>query len=225
MRVITLRHLPNFLFSRLGINNLVLPLYAIFNLFPKVLFNILMLRHQCRESRFTRVDLGFLCTITLGQFEELFNLIFTLFALRASLVVQLGSVRCGLRVGRGLKRQYTVKRTPVMTTHERLLMRSAYSLDLLLQLPQHSISRAQLGPKVFAWCRTCSATRIALLLAVLLLGIRIATIGGAIGGLLLAIPTVTALLAVAGRLGVILWLLRVGVAAACLRDYAVGGGV
>lgn len=91
-------------------------------------------------------------------------------------------------------------------------MSRADRLDLLLQLAQQRVGRAELGPKVITARRaaTAAATSISLLLPIrLLLCIRVAVV------------VVTALL----RLSRILLLLRVRVAAARLGDHAVRGRI
>ena len=96
-------------------------------------------------------------------------------------------------------------------------MRSPHSLNLLLQLPQQTISPTQFGPKISTtqYIRTSTpyaASSVALLLTIRLLGIRVPI--GVIASLLtLAIG----LLRVVLRLG----LLRVRVPAASLGDHAV----
>jgi hypothetical protein len=97
-------------------------------------------------------------------------------------------------------------------------MRSAHSLNLLLQLPQQTISPTQLGPKVpttqyIPTSTTYAASGVALLLSIRLLSIRIPI--GVIASLSLTLAI--GLLRVVLRLG----LLCVRVAAAGLGDHAV----
>lgn len=58
----------------------------------------MFLQQRCKAG-FTRFDLCFLGTVAFGELEELFDLVFALFALQSGLVVELRGVRGCLRVG------------------------------------------------------------------------------------------------------------------------------
>lgn len=87
LRIVRLGHLPDLLLGRLRIDNLVLPLHTVLDLFPKLLFNHLVLLQQRGEARLARLDLCLLGTVALGELEQLFDLVLALFALYAGLVV------------------------------------------------------------------------------------------------------------------------------------------
>ena len=102
LRVVRLGHLADLLLGRLRVDNLVLPLHAVLDLFPKLLFNHLVLLQQRREARLARLDLRLLRTVPLGELEQLLDLVLALFALEARLVVELRRVRGRLGIGRRL---------------------------------------------------------------------------------------------------------------------------
>ena len=93
LRVVRLGHLPDLLLGRVGVDNLVLPLHPVLDLFPKLLLNDLVLLQQGGEPGLDRLDLVLHRLVPLGELEQPFNLVLALFARRSGLVVELVRVR------------------------------------------------------------------------------------------------------------------------------------
>jgi hypothetical protein len=102
LRVITFRDLPNFLLGSLGVDDLVLSLDPVLDLLPEFLLYNLVLVQETGESSLDSLDLGLHSSVSLGQFEQLLDLVLALFSGSLGFRVELVDLHGGSRVGCGL---------------------------------------------------------------------------------------------------------------------------
>jgi len=113
LRVITFRDLPDFLLGSLGIDDPVLSLDPVLDLFPKLLLYNLVLVQETGESSLDSLDLGLHCSVSPGHLEELLDLVLALFSshlgFRVELVDLHGSSRIGCRLEVSAEKRYGVR--------------------------------------------------------------------------------------------------------------------
>jgi len=102
LRVVRLGHLPDLLLGRVGVDNLVLTLHPVLDLFPKLLFDDLVLLQQGGKPRLDRLDLVLHRLVALGELEQPLDLVLALLARGSGLVVELVRVSRRARIRRGL---------------------------------------------------------------------------------------------------------------------------
>jgi hypothetical protein len=102
LRVITFSDLPNFLLGSLRVDNLVLSLNPILDLFPELLLYDLVLIQKTGEPSLDLLDLGLHGSVSLGHLEQLLDLVLALLSGRLGFRVELvdlhGSARVGCRL-------------------------------------------------------------------------------------------------------------------------------
>lgn len=102
LRIVRLGHLPDLLLGRVGVDDLVLPLHPVLDLFPKLLLDDLVFLQQSSEPRLDRLDLVLHRLVALGELEQSLDLVLALLARRSGLVVELVRVRGRAGVRRSL---------------------------------------------------------------------------------------------------------------------------
>ena len=103
LRVIALSNLSDLVFGSGRVDNPVLSLDPVLDLFPELLLNDLVLLEQRGKSSLDGLGLCLLCLVSLGELEEVFDLVFALFTGRSGLFVELVCVAGSSRVGRSLQ--------------------------------------------------------------------------------------------------------------------------
>lgn len=103
LRVITLGNLSDLILGSGRIDNPVLSLHPVFDLFPELLLDNLVLLEQGGEAGLDSFDLVLHRPVTFGELEKMFDLVFALFTSSPGLVVELISVACRSGIGRCLE--------------------------------------------------------------------------------------------------------------------------